>query len=60
MQEDLIWKCFLEICLALFYLHSRKILHRDIKTMNVFLTKDFHVRLGDLGVAKVLIYEPLI
>jgi NIMA (never in mitosis gene a)-related kinase len=54
MEEDLIWKCFLEICLALLYLHNRKILHRDIKTMNVFLTKDFHVRLGDLGVAKVL------
>eukprot|EP00826_Nyctotherus_ovalis_P022917 TRINITY_DN17675_c0_g1_i2.p1 TRINITY_DN17675_c0_g1~~TRINITY_DN17675_c0_g1_i2.p1 ORF type:complete len:568 (-),score=127.98 TRINITY_DN17675_c0_g1_i2:234-1937(-) len=54
LEEDAIWKYFIEICLALLYLHNRKILHRDIKTMNVFLTKDFHVRLGDLGVAKVL------
>eukprot|EP00826_Nyctotherus_ovalis_P062572 TRINITY_DN9079_c0_g2_i1.p1 TRINITY_DN9079_c0_g2~~TRINITY_DN9079_c0_g2_i1.p1 ORF type:complete len:746 (-),score=181.84 TRINITY_DN9079_c0_g2_i1:8-2245(-) len=54
VEEDTIWKLFIEVCLALLYLHSRKILHRDIKTMNVFMTKDFHVRLGDLGVAKVL------
>jgi len=54
LEEDTIWKYFIEISLALLYLHNRKILHRDIKTMNVFLTKDFHVRLGDLGVAKVL------
>ncbi len=54
LEEDVIWKYFVEICLALLYLHNKKILHRDMKTMNVFLSKDFHVRLGDLGVAKVL------
>jgi len=54
LEEDMIWKYFIEISLALLYLHNKKILHRDMKTMNVFLTKDFHVRLGDLGVAKVL------
>eukprot|EP00826_Nyctotherus_ovalis_P011483 TRINITY_DN12989_c0_g3_i2.p1 TRINITY_DN12989_c0_g3~~TRINITY_DN12989_c0_g3_i2.p1 ORF type:complete len:278 (-),score=72.14 TRINITY_DN12989_c0_g3_i2:1129-1962(-) len=54
LDEATVWKYFVEICLALQYLHGKKILHRDIKTMNVFLSKGFHVRLGDLGVAKVL------
>lgn len=34
-------------------MHSKKILHRDIKTLNVFLDDDLNVKLGDMGVAKV-------
>lgn len=48
------WKFFIDICLGLRYLHSNKILHRDIKTINMFLTKDDKVKIGDLGVAKLL------
>ena len=54
MPEQRIWKFFIQICMGLEYLHSKKVLHRDIKSMNVFLTKDDSVRIGDLGVAKVL------
>lgn len=39
--------------LGLNFMHGRKILHRDFKTLNVFLDDKFNVRLGDLGVAKV-------
>ena len=42
------------MCLGLEFIHSKKILHRDIKSMNVFLVRDDIVRIGDLGVAKVL------
>ena len=40
--------------LGLHYLHSFKILHRDIKTINMFLSKDNKIKIGDLGVAKLL------
>jgi len=33
-------------------LHAKKILHRDIKAMNVFLVDNHTIRIGDLGVAK--------
>lgn len=40
--------------LGLNHMHSRKILHRDIKTLNVFLDENLDVKLGDMGVAKIL------
>ena len=54
LHEKVIWKYFIEMCLGLLYLHHNKILHRDIKTINMFLNKDDCIKIGDLGVAKVL------
>ena len=54
MSEDRIWKFFIQMSLGLAFIHSKKVLHRDLKTLNIFLTKDDKVRIGDLGVAKVL------
>ena len=54
LPENKIWKFFIQMCLGLEFIHSKKILHRDIKSMNVFLVRDDNIRIGDLGVAKVL------
>ncbi len=42
------------MCLGIQYLHQNRILHRDIKTINMFLAKDDMIKIGDLGVAKML------
>lgn len=34
-------------------LHDAKILHRDMKSANIFLYKDMQAKLGDLNVSKV-------
>ncbi len=54
LTEKLIWKIFIQISLGLYYLHNQKILHRDIKTKNIFLKENFAVKIGDLGIAKIL------
>jgi len=43
-----------ELTSALQHVHSRRVLHRDIKTANVFLTANDepHVKLGDFGVSR--------
>lgn len=54
LPENKIWKYFIQTCMGLEYLHSKQILHRDVKALNIFLSNDDSIRIGDLGVAKIL------
>ena len=52
-DEILLWRIAYEVLNGLEYLHSNNIIHRDIKCLNLFLSKDYHVKIGDLGVSTI-------
>ena len=52
-EESEIWKIFIQLVKGLKALHDLKILHRDLKSANVFLLSDGTAKLGDLNVSKV-------
>lgn len=52
--ENEIWHYFLQLSVAISYLHKINIIHRDIKPANVFIDINDNVKLGDFGITKVL------
>uniref|UniRef100_A0A8C4SQU5 Serine/threonine-protein kinase Nek4 n=1 Tax=Erpetoichthys calabaricus TaxID=27687 RepID=A0A8C4SQU5_ERPCA len=54
LAESQVVEWFVQIAMALQYLHEKHILHRDLKTQNIFLTKTNIIKVGDLGIARVL------
>ncbi|KAL4479473.1 hypothetical protein ABPG72_011795 [Tetrahymena utriculariae] len=54
IEESTILQWFIQICSALSFIHSKKVIHRDIKSSNIFLTKSNCVKIGDFGISKQL------
>ena len=52
-EETEVWRIFIQLVKGLKSLHDLKILHRDLKSANVFLFKNGNAKLGDLNVSKV-------
>ena len=52
--EDVIVSWIAQIASALCHAHERRIIHRDVKPSNVFLTADGQARLGDFGISRAL------
>ena len=53
-SEDQILNYLVQICIGINYIHNQDIIHRDIKPANIFLTGNGNIKIGDLGIAKVL------
>lgn len=52
-REHEVGLLFIQILLALHHVHSRHMIHRDIKTANILLCSDGLVKLGDFGFSKM-------
>ena len=44
----------MQICIALEYIHGQKIIHRDLKTQNILLTKTGDIKISDFGISRIL------
>lgn len=53
-DEEYIWTLFGQMLLGLQAVHNLGILHRDLKSANIFLDTGDVVKIGDLGVAKLV------
>ena len=60
VNEDIIWNIAIQVLIGLNYLHSKKIIHRDIKLLNLFMTKDKKIKIGDMGMSIVFDEDELI
>ncbi|KAG5510880.1 hypothetical protein JKF63_06381 [Porcisia hertigi] len=57
LDQVMLW--FVQLVLGVQYLHAHNVVHRDIKTHNVFVrSKDMSVVLGDFGISERLDTEP--
>ena len=52
-SENDIWKMLIQVISGLKALHDIKIMHRDIKSANIFMNKDGTCKLGDMNVSKL-------
>ena len=54
MEEIDIWNIAIQMIKGIKALHDKGILHRDLKSANIFTYSDGSVRIGDLNVSKIM------
>ncbi|CAM9619833.1 unnamed protein product, partial [Scytosiphon promiscuus] len=53
-EERIIWSYFSQVCGAISYMHQQGVMHRDLKPANIFLTLKGQVKVGDLGLGRLM------
>lgn len=51
--EKVILRWFAQLVSAVAFTHAHNVLHRDLKSTNIFLKEDGSIRLGDFGISRV-------
>jgi serine/threonine protein kinase len=49
IDQNIILFILLDICTGLKEIHNKNIIHRDLKPDNLFISKDFKIKIGDFG-----------
>jgi hypothetical protein len=53
LEPAIKYKMIYNIALGVAFLHKRHVIHRDLKSLNIFLDSDFNPKLGDYGLARI-------
>lgn len=54
---DDVWRLFRELVEGLAHIHSRHVIHRDLKPGNIFLSSSGHIKIGDFGLATTFTFH---
>ena len=54
LKEEIIWKIFIQLCFALYHIHNKNIIHRNIKPRNILLDTKFNLKLTNFKKAYIL------
>ena len=54
IDNNVLYYIILDICSGLKEIHNKKIIHRDLKPNNIFISKDYKIKIGDFGISKIL------
>ena len=54
LPEPIVKRWFGQMIEALQFVHAQRVIHRDLKPTNIFMTKDLDISIGDFGVATVM------
>ncbi|GAA5840674.1 hypothetical protein JCM5353_000266 [Sporobolomyces roseus] len=52
LPDEMVFRFMSQLCLGLSHLHSRRILHRDLKPQNLLIDRQGNLKIADFGLAR--------
>ena len=50
INEEVIYNIILDMCCGIKEIHSKNLIHSDLKPENIFISKDYEIKIGDFGI----------